>query len=235
MKRSASIALAVTFLLAAGAAAQAAPLVGELGLLDLTKDYGAGAGNNPATGAPWAYGDAYHLTYITSTARDATSTDIADYNAFVQTDATNEGMGSVAWYAMGSTATVDAKDNAVITGPVFNVYLSEYTAEDAADFWDLAWPGSSPTQLNGDNKNVHTGTGGGGTAHAGLELGASGGSVRIAWTGWTDWVSAWRGEPTSDNRELVGISEELNLLPEPATLALLGLGGLATLIRRRRR
>ena len=38
-----------------------ADLMGQLGRLDVTKDYGFGPGINPATGTPWLLGDMYHL------------------------------------------------------------------------------------------------------------------------------------------------------------------------------
>ena len=214
-----------------------AELMGQLGLLDLTADYGAGAGNNPATGNPWAPSDPYHLIYVTSTTRDATSTDIADYNAFAQADADAEGIGAsvgVSWTALGSTETVDAKDNTTITGPVFTAYLSKYTAVDAADFWDLLFPtGGIILTLGGESKMAWTGTGGGGTAFSPL----GGTSVTWEWTGWQDWASANKWETSTELAPLVPISEELNIVPEPSTfaLAVFGLLGLIGFARRRRK
>ncbi len=59
-------------------------------------------------------GDEYRLAFVTSGTRDATSSDIADYNTFV-TNAANAvpalaSLGTT-WTAIGSTATVDARDN----------------------------------------------------------------------------------------------------------------------------
>ena len=58
-------------------------------------------------------GDMYHLVFVTEGTRDATSIDIADYNAFVQaeaerSEATTENFG-IDWFAIGSTAMVDAR------------------------------------------------------------------------------------------------------------------------------
>ena len=52
-------------------------------------------------------GDTYHLVFVTEGTRDATSTDIADYNAFVKAEAerpgaTTENLG-INWFAIGST------------------------------------------------------------------------------------------------------------------------------------
>ena len=59
-------------------------------------------------------GDQYRLAFVTSTTRDATSSNIADYNAFV-TAAANSVPQFVAlgttWHAIGSTAAVAARDN----------------------------------------------------------------------------------------------------------------------------
>ena len=68
-------------------------------------------------------GDMYHLVFVTEGTRDATSTDIADYNAFVQAEAERPGAITenfgIEWFAIGSTATVDARDNAVVEAPVY--------------------------------------------------------------------------------------------------------------------
>jgi len=235
MSKHTILAAAVAGLVLALAGSAQASLMGQLGLLDLTKDYGSGAGVNPATGNPWALGDPYHLIYVTSAMRDATSTDIADYNAFVQADASAAGMGTsvgVSWYVMGSTATVDAKDNAVITGPVFGIYDSKYVAQDAADLWNLVFPSSNPVlTLTGSAKNVHFGTLAGGTEH--LPLGNS--TVRREWSGWQNWSSAWGSWANTTQAEVVGISQQLQIVPEPATLALMGLGGLGLILGRKRR
>lgn len=63
-------------------------------------------------------GDEYHLVFVTEGTRDATSHDIADHNAFVQAEAEREGATTedfgIHWFAIGSTATVNARDNALV-------------------------------------------------------------------------------------------------------------------------
>ena len=109
----------------------------QLGVLDLN----ANGGINPNTGSPWQIGDTYRLVFISSTTRNATSTNIADYNAHVQNAANAAGLGSVTWYAIGSTATVDAIDNtqtnvADVDGAFFLMDGSTIVSTSNADFWD---------------------------------------------------------------------------------------------------
>ena len=59
-------------------------------------------------------GDQYRLAFVTSTTRDANSTDIADYNAFVTGVATGvaelNALGT-SWTAIVSTSSINARDN----------------------------------------------------------------------------------------------------------------------------
>jgi len=82
-----------------GTGGPAGPLVGQLGILDLT----ANGGINPATGLAWAEGDTYHLAFVTSGTRNATDPDIATYHAFVQAAADAAGLGGVTWYCIAQT------------------------------------------------------------------------------------------------------------------------------------
>ena len=59
-------------------------------------------------------GDEYRLMFVTSDRRNATSADIADYDAFVQSlaDAAPEvGSWGLTWQAVVSTPTIDARDH----------------------------------------------------------------------------------------------------------------------------
>jgi hypothetical protein len=70
-----------------------------------------------------APGDHYHLVFLTAGARDADSTDIADYDAFVQQEATAAGAITehygITWRAIASTPTTNAIDHINQSGPVF--------------------------------------------------------------------------------------------------------------------
>jgi len=133
MKNQKLIFAAVTLVLFAGAAHAA--LQGQLGVLDVS-------GTNPATGTAWAAGDQYRLAFITSAPHNAMSTDIADYNAFVQGLADDADLGDAVWYVIGSTDEVDARDNTstnptVETGsPVLLVDGTTIVANNNADLWD---------------------------------------------------------------------------------------------------
>jgi len=122
-----------------------AGLEGELGILTP----GTLAGNNPATGAPWAVGDNYRFAFFTSAKTTAESADISTYNTWVQglANATTvydigEDEG-VTWKAIGSTDAVDARDNTstnpTVDGSGHAIFLldgSTVVANDYNDLWD---------------------------------------------------------------------------------------------------
>jgi hypothetical protein len=96
-------------------------------------------GTNPTTGLPWGPGDTYHLVFVTSLTTNAVSTSIAVYNTFVNDVADTSpltGVPLVTWYAIGSTGTTDAKNNAVVSAPVYLLNGSSKIADGATDIWD---------------------------------------------------------------------------------------------------
>ncbi len=135
-----ALALAALTVLTLPAPAEA-QLVGQLGVLD---PQNANGGTNPATGVAWAVGDQYRLAFYTSTKRDAVSTDIADYNAFVQGVAAGSvafpELGSGTWKLLGSTQTVSAKQNTgTVTNdgiPIFVLDGTTLIARDSDDMWN---------------------------------------------------------------------------------------------------
>ena len=94
-------------------------------------------------------GDSFRLLFLTSTERDATSTDIADYNTFVQGRA-DDGHRAIQRYSdrfrvVGSTAETDARDNTSTTYtdddkgvPIYWVNGNK-VADDYEDFYDWSW------------------------------------------------------------------------------------------------
>ncbi|MDY6990727.1 MAG: VPLPA-CTERM sorting domain-containing protein [Thermodesulfobacteriota bacterium] len=108
-------------------------------------------------------GDQFHWAFITHATIRGFYGDIANYNGFVQMQAEDDlsltkELG-IDWYAVASTATVDAKDNVNVTGPVYRLDGVKI-ADDEDDLWD----GSLLAFLNINqrgherNHNVWTGT-----------------------------------------------------------------------------
>ena len=94
-------------------------------------------------------GAEFRLIFRTSGTRNAASTDIADYNTFVQT-AASSGHADIQQYSstirvLGSTAAVDARDNTVTTYTADDKGVAIYwlggakVADDYEDFYDGSW------------------------------------------------------------------------------------------------
>ena len=110
------------------------------------------------------YGDRFRLLFVTSTKRNATSTDIADYNAFVQTRAA-AGHTEITAFASGfravaSTATVDARDNSHSNTAVDGVGVPIYwlggakVADNYADFYDGDWDSRAVVDESGNTVDI---------------------------------------------------------------------------------
>ena len=105
-------------------------------------------------------GDTYHLVFVSSTTRDASSADIADYNTHVQNAADAAGIGSsvsVTWKAMASTENprVDGRNNAPVTETAVYLVNGTMVANASAEaFWSV--PHLAPININ-ENGDVHTG------------------------------------------------------------------------------
>ena len=199
-------------------------------------------------GAPFvppsvAAGSTYHLVFVTSTGRDATSSSIADYNTFVNGQAANNpaltgtNVG-VQYFAIASTANVHASANVpVTTAPVYN-FAGQLVALNAADLWDGTlqnpilydenvaplvweiWTGTEPTGLGGVGEELGTGT----------PLAGDSGQNTSDWVNW-----AFLNPPNTIGFSFYGVSEELTAreIPEPSALAVAALGFLGIAARRR--
>ena len=105
----------------------------------------------------------FRLIFITSTKRDATSADIADYNTFVQ-DAAADGHAAIQSYkdgfrVVGSTNSVDARDNAKVTGTGVPIYWlnGNKVADNYRDFLDGSWDDEeNPKNESGSATLEHT-------------------------------------------------------------------------------
>ncbi len=178
-----------------------------LGILNLT----ANGGINPATNAAWAVGDKYRLAFVTRATTQATSTNIATYNTFVQgvANSSNLNLSGASWKVIGSTATVDARAN-TSTHPGVNgtgeaIFLVNGTTKIANNYADL-WDSSINSALNLDERGaliqpssyVFAGTFADGTKDVGFVLG----NATNLQVGTTDqvnqyWIRVWNAAPTA--------------------------------------
>ena len=131
----------------------------------VTIDPGGSTMGDPATGTvptEWslhppgvALGDPFRLIFVTSTNRNAESSNIDDYNRFV-IGAAGGGHADIVAYkngfrALASTGAVAARDNTATTGTGVPIYWlnGNKVADDYADFYDNSWDDES------DVRNEH--------------------------------------------------------------------------------
>ena len=139
-------------------------------------------------------GDSFRLLFVTSDTSNANSSDIADYNTFVQEQAaaaTGRGTPiatfSSEFRALISTAAVDARDNTATNhvktspdpdAPIYWLNGAQ-VASNYADFYDSRWGSTTGRNQNGvalTPSNVWTGSNNNGTKEAGNGAGSN--SVR---------------------------------------------------------
>ncbi len=187
------------------------------------------AGDNPATGVPWAPGDQYRFVFHTSATTDATSADIATYNAWVQglADASTaydiSADDGAAWKAIGSTDAVDARDNTStntgVNGTGCAIFLLDGSTVVANDYADL-WDGSIQNIINLTEQGVvwaywpWTGTMPDGTARTGgangNPLGGPGEVGQGNASSTTEWVwRTWTMDPATNQSPMYALSEPL--------------------------
>lgn len=178
-------------------------------------------------------GSQYQLLFVTATSRNATSTDIATYNAFV----TNEASGitellpvGVTWHAIASTAAIDANSNAPNPGgvPVYdtrgNVITSDYLY---AFHYPTQWIRYNQYGNDVGTPKVWTGSSVSGTRDYHL-MGES-----SVWLGWDyayseSWLRQGIDSSTA-NYPLYALSSPITVpnapVPEPATIIIWSLLG----------
>ena len=133
-------------------------------------------------------GTNFRLLFLTSTTRNASATDIATYNTFVQTRA-KAGHSAITdscgnrFTVVGSTSTVDARDNTSTTGAGQAIYWlnGAKVADNYADFYDRTWDSYASKNEHGNANTSHltvfTGSDRDGTKVSGRHLGAT--NVRV--------------------------------------------------------
>lgn len=200
-------------------------------------------------------GDTYQLVFVTSIVTDALSSNIDYYNEFVQSAADAAGLGAITWKAIGSTHSVDAKDNALVSAPVYRLDGVQVAA-GFNDFWDesLLAPIDVAETLEEVAVDVWTGSSPDGTPSgwsAGYGMGYYGdpapywidyGKSNMSDAGWIDYswdspgyIWVWWGhkyiQPPYHYKSMYALSEQLTVgvVPEPSTLVLFGIGMLGVL------
>ena len=190
-------------------------------------------------------GSSYRLAFATSQTRDAASSEIEDYNSFV--DSLGDNIVESDWKVIGSTESVHARDNTLtnpnfdgIGVPIFNL-AGQRIADNNVDLWDGSIQNSMQTTVRGvgfipPSPSVWTGTTAAGIS-ADNYLGKSpdamlGGmiSTDASWISHVSWDST-----VSNAYALYGLSDILTIsspesdpVPEPASViswTLLGIVG----------
>ncbi len=194
-------------------------------------------------------GDQYRIAFVTSGTRNALSSNIADYNVFVQGQA-NAGSEtsklSTNWTAIASTATVSALTNTSTAGadpiPIYLVNGTDRIANSYADLWDGTLANSLSLNEGGASQSsiVWTGTQSDGSIDTFGHLGPlvttaiRGASTATDSTWIADTVSS-----ISNAHHLYGISDVQTIapaaVPEPSSLLMMGVGGVGLLMQRRRK
>jgi len=197
-------------------------------------------------------GSQYRLVFVTSGTRDATSTNIADYNQFVKSAAqastnlntalTTAGLtpSAINWTAIGSTATVNARVNTATqttdpSVPIYRVDGAQFETGNV-NLWDstkVRLSSLNITELGNSTTNffVYTGTNSNGTTSSN-ELGDS---IRTSFGRSNNSNNKWVNDgsfPNSNNFSFYGISSIVTVptataTPEPSSLlSFITLGGL---------
>ena len=107
-------------------------------------------------------GDSFRLLFIGTSNTNASSSDIADYNTFVQNLVAMSGHAdikalSATFRMLGSTEDVDARDNTGTTGTGVPIYWlgGAKVADDYGDFYDGGWDEEATgARENGDSVSI---------------------------------------------------------------------------------
>jgi hypothetical protein len=182
-------------------------------------------------------GDHYRLAFVTSTTRDATSSNIADYNTFVTNVANTVpqlAALSTTWSAIGSTLTVDARDN-TLTNPNIGadasvpIYTLNNTLIDStnAALWSATGSGLlAPLNIDETGSThtvlVWTGSTFTGIGSAEAQLGTANPREGTNGNSNAAWVQ-FDTDTSTVSKSLYAISGVLTV-PEPGSFVLAGLG-----------
>jgi hypothetical protein len=188
-------------------------------------------------------GDHYRLVFVTEGSRDATSSNIDDYNQFVTDEAHRPGSVvdgiPTSWRAIASTVSVDAIANTFTrpsdnSAPIYNLF-GNLVASGGADLWDQSIAAPIDSDQFGMQTWSYTWTGttplGGSGGMFGLALGQVNPEKGLTVSNSLTWVTEYYA-PQTIQYPLYAISGDLVVpaaVPEPATLLLFGVGSVVML------
>ena len=172
-------------------------------------------------------GEQFRLMFVSSTGRDALSTDIADYNTFVSTRAA-AGVTAIQTYAddftaLVSTESVNARTNTLTRAtdtdvPIYwvksgSVDADDRATDDYADFYDATWKtnalgrNESGGSVAFTSTSFWTGTNTDGTTHTTQFMGATGSGARvIRWRVQSSSILTSNSPPTSSSYRIAALS-----------------------------
>ena len=182
-------------------------------------------------------GTQYRLAFLTSTSRNASSTNIADYNTFVTGRANTQpdlvALGTT-WTAIGSTSSISARTNTnTDPTPAGDTGVPIYRVDGVkiADHYDDLWDGSldaalsitefgtfpSPTPFT-----AWTGTTSAGLQHGIRDLGDSSAEVGTPISASTTWIDNGNSTSSASQFPMYAISGILTAVPEPNAFLCIG-------------
>jgi hypothetical protein len=170
-----------------------------------------------------APGEKYYLMFVTGAGTTGLSSNISDYDTFVNSEASQVSeLSGIAWKALGSTSTVSARDHLNIGD--FPIYRLDNVriANNATDLWD----GSIANATGGSvlpNSFVWTGSNTDGTASSDY-LGSSTPVLGFTALNNSTWINLRNDFPSSSTHRMLAVSQLLTVggsgpaVPEPATM-----------------
>ena len=201
--------------------------------------------NDPLVPDGLGLGDTYRLVFVTSTTGNGSTASLSTYDGRVNSAAdlsTLPGVADLVWIAIVSSTSGNAIDHTSTTGTGYPIYLLDGTTKVADDYTDL-WDGGIDHAINKTENlatfstDVWTGTATNGYVKSDKGMGSAKPADGKSHQTGNGWVYNHPAHNNGDKLPLYGISPELTIIPEPATMVMLvtGLLGLLLFARRRKR